>query len=78
MIPQWLSDNLLTVSDRIRPLGIEYAFLGGCIVPLLLDDPDVVPIRPTNDVDVVIMLVGQRRMASIESTRYCGVCTPTL
>jgi hypothetical protein len=67
MIPQWLSDNLLTVSDRIRPLGIEYAFLGGCIVPLLLDDPDVVPIRPTNDVDVVIMLVGQRRMASIES-----------
>jgi len=67
MIPQWLSENLLTVSGRIRPLGIDYAFLGGCIVPMLLDDPDVVPIRPTNDVDVVVMLVGQRQMASIES-----------
>ena len=66
MIPQWLSENLPTVSRRIRPLGIDYAFLGGCIVPLLLDDPDVVPIRPTNDVDVIIMLVGQRQMASIE------------
>ena len=67
MIPRWLSENLLKVSARIRPLGIDYAFLGGCIVPLLLDDPDVVPIRPTNDVDVVIMLIGQRQMASIES-----------
>ena len=67
MIPQWLSENLLTVSGRIRPIGIDYAFLGGCIVPLLLDDPDVVPIRPTNDVDVVVMLIGQRQMASIES-----------
>jgi hypothetical protein len=67
MIPQWLSENLLTVSGRIRPIGIDYAFLGGCIVPLLLDDPDLVPIRPTNDVDVVIMLVGQRQMASIEA-----------
>jgi hypothetical protein len=67
MIPQWLSENLLTVSGRIRTIGIDYAFLGGCIVPLLLDDPDVVPIRPTNDVDVVVTLVGQRQMASIES-----------
>jgi hypothetical protein len=67
MIPQWLAENLLTVSNRIRPLGINYAFLGGCIIPLLLDDPDVVPIRPTNDVDVVIMLIGKRQMASIES-----------
>jgi hypothetical protein len=67
MIPRWLSENLLTVSARLQPLGIDYAFLGGCIVPLLLDDPDVVPIRPTNDVDVVIMLVGQSRMASIDS-----------
>jgi len=67
MIPLWLSENLLKVSDRIRPLSIEYAFLGGSIVPLLLDDPDLSPIRPTNDVDVVILLVHQTRMAAIEA-----------
>ena len=67
MIPLWLSENLLKVSDRIRPLGIEYAFLGGSIVPLLLDDPDLSPIRPTNDVDVGILLVNQAQMAAIEA-----------
>jgi len=66
MIPQWLSDNLHSVAQSLRPLEIEFAFLGGCIVPLLLDDPDLTPIRPTNDVDVVILLVSRSAMAQIE------------
>jgi hypothetical protein len=67
MIPQYLTDNLLKVSVRIQPLGIDYAFLGGCIVPFLLDDPDLMPVRPTNDVDVVILLVNQPQMSAIEA-----------
>lgn len=67
MIPRWLSENLLKVSARIGPLGIKYAFLGGSIVPLLLDKPDLSPIRPTNDVDVVILLANQAQMAAIEA-----------
>lgn len=66
MIPRWLTDNLVQVAEHLRPLGIDYAFLGGCIVPLLLDDPDLMPVRPTNDVDVVLLLIRQSKMAQIE------------
>mgnify|MGYP001563770340 CR=1 FL=1 len=66
MIPRWLTDNLVQVAERLRPLEIDYAFLCGCIVPLLLDDPDLMPMRPTNDVDVVILLIRQSKMAEIE------------
>jgi len=67
MVPDWLTNNLRKVSVRIEKLNIEYAFLGGCIVPFLLDDPDLIPVRPTNDVDVVILLASQSQMAAIES-----------
>jgi hypothetical protein len=66
MIPRWLTDNLLEVARRLRPLEIDFAFLGGCVVPFLLDDPDLMPMRPTNDVDVVLLLIRQSKMAEIE------------
>jgi predicted nucleotidyltransferase len=66
MIPRWLTDNLTQVAGRLRPLKIDFAFLGGCIVPFLLDDPDLMPMRPTNDVDVVLLLIRQSKMAEIE------------
>jgi hypothetical protein len=66
MIPRWLTDNLTAVAGRLRPLEIDFAFLGGCIVPFLLDDPDLMPMRPTNDVDVVLLLIRQSKMAEIE------------
>lgn len=66
MIPRWLTDNLLKVAGRLRPLEIDFAFLGGCIVPFLLDDPDLMPMRPTNDVDVVLLLVRRSQMAEVE------------
>lgn len=34
-------------------LGLEYAFVGGSIVNLLLDDPEFAPVRPTDDVDAM-------------------------
>jgi len=66
MIPRWLTDNLIEVAGRLSPIEIDYAFLGGCIVPFLLDDPDLMPMRPTNDVDVVVLLIRQSQMAEIE------------
>jgi hypothetical protein len=66
MIPRWLTDNLSEVAGHLRPLEIDFAFLGGCIVPFLLDDPDLMPMRPTNDVDVVLLLIRRTRMAEIE------------
>jgi len=66
MIPSWLADNLLRVAEQLRPINLNYAFLGGTIVPMLVDDPALIPVRPTDDVDLVILLVRQVELAAIE------------
>jgi len=45
---------LRAVADRLDRLGLNYAFVGGSIVNLLLDHPDFAPARPTDDVDVIL------------------------
>lgn len=57
---------LRAVSDKLDLLGLEYAFLGGAIVNLLLDDPGFAPARPTDDLDVVIQLVTSERYSVVE------------
>jgi hypothetical protein len=39
------------VADRLDSLDLDYAFVGGSIVNLLLDNPALSPARPTDDVD---------------------------
>jgi hypothetical protein len=39
------------VADRLDSLGLDYAFVGGSIVNLLLDNPALLSARPTDDVD---------------------------
>ena len=38
---------LRAVADRLYRLGLSYAFVGGSIVNLLLDEPGLSPARPT-------------------------------
>ncbi|MEO7414819.1 MAG: hypothetical protein ABIZ81_15850 [Opitutaceae bacterium] len=54
------------VAERLDGLGLDYAFLGGAVVSLLLDHPELSPVRATDDVDVVIEVVSQARYAGIE------------
>ena len=54
------------VAERLDALGLDYAFLGGSVVGLLLDRPELSPVRVTDDVDVVIEVVSQARYARIE------------
>jgi predicted nucleotidyltransferase len=54
------------VAERLDGLGLDYAFLGGSVVGLLLDHPELSPVRATDDVDVVIEVVSQARYAGIE------------
>jgi predicted nucleotidyltransferase len=54
------------VAERLDGLGLDYAFLGGSVVSLLLDHPELSPVRATDDVDVVIEVVSQARYAGIE------------
>jgi len=57
---------LRAVADRLDELKLNYAFVGGSIVNLLLDDPDFLPARPTDDVDVVLDVVTTERYSAVE------------
>ena len=45
------------VAKRLEPLGVPFAFLGGAVLGLLVDHPELMEIRPTKDVDVIVEVV---------------------
>jgi hypothetical protein len=55
-----------SVADRLDELHIPYAFVGGSIVNLLLDYPELLPARPTDDLDVILGVATARKYAEIE------------
>ncbi len=57
---------LRAVADRLDGLGLDYAFFGGAIVNLLLDNPEFAPVRPTDDVDVILGVVTAGRYSAVE------------
>lgn len=57
---------LRAVADRLDGLGLDYAFVGGAIVNLLLDNPGFAPVRPTDDVDVILGAVTASRYGEVE------------
>ncbi|CAA6691232.1 MULTISPECIES: hypothetical protein [unclassified Lentimonas] len=59
---------LRAVAAKLDPTGFNYAFTGGSIVNLLIDNPEFSPARPTDDVDVIIELVSAARYSDIEAT----------
>ena len=58
---------LRAVADRLDGLGLNYAFVGGAIVNLLLDNPEFAPVRPTDDVDVILGVVTASRYSDVEA-----------
>ena len=58
---------LRAVADRLDGLGLDYAFVGGAIVNLLLDNPEFAPVRPTDDVDVILGVVTASRYSDVEA-----------
>jgi len=61
------------VAERLGGLSIPYAFVGGSIVNLLLDDPRISPARPTDDVDVILEVTTSVPYSDIEDRiRKCG------
>jgi len=64
---------LRAVSRQLNEAGLRYAFTGGAIVNLLLDDPEFAPARPTDDVDVIVEVVSGTRYDRVEAVlRECG------
>lgn len=58
---------LRAVADRLDRTGLKYAFVGGAIVNLLLDDPGLSPARPTDDFDVIVEVVATERYSDVEA-----------
>lgn len=54
------------VADRLDGLGLNYAFIGGSIVNLLLDQPELSPARPTDDLDVILGTAISERYSDLE------------
>jgi hypothetical protein len=59
---------LRAVAAKLDPTGLNYAFTGGSIVNLLIDNPEFSPARPTDDVDVIVELISTARYSDIEAT----------
>lgn len=58
--------SLKALARELRSLEIDYAFTGGSIVGLLLDNPSLNLIRPTDDVDVIVEILSQRQYPNFE------------
>jgi hypothetical protein len=54
------------VANRLDQLGLNYAFVGGSIVSLLVDEPGLSPARPTDDVDVILEVATSERYSNVE------------
>ncbi len=52
-------DLIAKVAQKLDPLGLNFAFVGGSIVELLLDRPDLSPMRPTDDLDVIVEVMAK-------------------
>lgn len=57
---------LAKVAQKLDPLGLNYAFVGGSIVEFLLDRPELTPMRPTDDLDVIVEVMANRRYSDLE------------
>ncbi len=59
-------ESLAQVARMLEPLNKKFAFLGGAVVPLLIDNPSLVAVRPTKDIDVVIEVVSRLHFSKLE------------
>ena len=58
--------SLRAVAARLDPLGVPYCFAGGAIATLLVDQPELSPVRETDDVDVIVEVLSEHAIAPLE------------
>ncbi len=59
-------DALVLVANRLEPLGVKFAFIGGAVVGFLLDNPRIPFPRQTNDVDAIAEVSTRIQYADLE------------
>lgn len=55
-----------SIARELDLLQLDYAFTGGSVIGLLLDHPELTPIRPTDDVDIIVELIARPLYAEFE------------
>ena len=56
MKPDQILDAVKAIANKLGPLRKRVVFLGGATTGLLITEPAAPPIRPTEDVDVIVDL----------------------
>ncbi|MBT3375962.1 MAG: hypothetical protein HN742_15315 [Lentisphaerae bacterium] len=59
-------DRIAAVADKLRPLNVDFAFLGGAVLGLLVTDTGAAEVRTTRDVDVIIDSTSRRSQTALE------------
>ena len=59
-------ESIRIVATRLSPLNVRFVFLGGAVVPLLVDHPTLMEFRPTKDVDVIVELISYPEFSAFE------------
>lgn len=52
---------LATVARRLGDLKDQMVFVGGSVIGLLIDDPASTPVRPTDDLDMIVAVSSRQR-----------------
>jgi predicted nucleotidyltransferase len=66
-------DLLIAIAQAMGPLCDQVVFVGGCVTGLLIDDVEMMDVRPTEDVDAIVevaSLAAYHRLA--EQLMACG------
>src|ERR1017187_9370267 len=59
-------ESIAMVTRRLKRLQVPHAFLGGAVVSMLVDDPEMHQVRPTQDVDAIVQVITQAEYALLE------------
>jgi hypothetical protein len=65
-MPEIVPSDLVHVARRLQPLCIPFVFVGGGVLPLLIDDTGAARPRGTRDVDVVVQVVTHAEYTRLE------------
>lgn len=65
-MPPINTDDILRVHKALQPLHERFAFLGGSVLGLLIQDNAAGTVRATKDVDVVIQVVTRAAFTRLE------------
>lgn len=66
-MPSINPDFLISIAEKFHSMQIEFVFIGGAVVEFLLDNPKLVQLRVTDDVDAVVNILSFTEYANLET-----------